>query len=115
MKDKKNKISSKMLKMTVIISFAIFITIFISNKYGYFEYKKHQQVTLTQEQIKQFEEDVKNGKNVQLENYLENTKKNYQTSLSQFGLNVSNSLAGVVKKGVDGFFGYIDKLVTQNS
>lgn len=115
MKDKKNKLINKILKMTLIIMFAIFLTMFVSNKYGYYEYRKSKQVMLTQEQIKKFEDDVKNGKNIELENYLQDTTKNYQTSLSQLGLNVSNSLAGVVKKGVDGFFGYINKLVTQNS
>lgn len=115
MKDKKNKISNKIFTMTLIISFAIFLTIFISNKYGYYEYKKTKQVTLTQEQIKKFEEDVKNGKNVELENYLEKTSVNYQTNLSQMGLNVSNTLSNVVKKSVDGFFGYINKLVSKEN
>lgn len=115
MKDKKNKMVNKVFKMSLIIMFAIFLTMFFSNKYGYYEYQKSKQVTLTQEQIKKFEDDVKNGKNVQLENYLQDTTKNYQTPLSQMGLNVSNSIAGVVKKGVDGFFGYINKLVNQTS
>lgn len=115
MKDKKNKIINKVFKMMLVILFAIFLTMFISNKYGYYEYRKSQQVTLTQEQIKQFEEDVKNGINVELENYLTSNTKNYQTPLSQLGLNLSNSIATAVRKGVDGFFGYINKLVTQNS
>lgn len=115
MKNKKNKTINNIFKMTLIILFAIFITMFVSNKFGYYEYRKSQQVTLTQEQIKKFEEDVKNGKDVQLENYLQNTTKNYQTPISQIGLNISNSISGIVKKGVDGFFGYINKLVTQNS
>ena len=112
MKDKKTKIINKVFKMTLLISFAIFITMFISNKYGYYDYKKMEKVTLTQEQIKRFEEDVKNGKNVELENYLENTNKNYQTNLSQLGLNASNTLSGIIKKGVDSIFGYINKLVS---
>lgn len=114
MKDKK-KLPNKMFKMSMIVLFAVFLTIFVSNKYGYYEYKKLKQVTLTQEQIKKFEEDVKNGVNVEIENYLEDVNRNYQTKLSQVGLNVSNSVAGIVKKGVDGFFGYINKLVTENS
>lgn len=114
MKDKK-KLTNKVFKMSIVILFAVFITIFISNKYGYYEYKKLKQVTLTQEQIKKFEEDVKNGVNVEIENYLEDVNKNYQTKLSQAGLDVSNSIASIVRKGVDGFFGYINKLVTENS
>ena len=114
MKNKK-KIYGKIFKMTMIILFAIFLTIFISNEYGYFEYQKSKQVTLTQEQIKKFEEDIKNGKNVAVEDYLKDTQVNYQTPLSQAGLDVSNFLANTIKKGVDGFFEYLNKLVEQSN
>ena len=87
---------------------------FVSNKYGYYEYKKQEQVTLTAEQIKQFEEDVKNGKNIDLENYLEKTNKNYQTKFSQLGLNVSNSIANTIENGVNKLFGYISKFVVES-
>jgi len=109
----KVKLRTKIFRITMLILFAILMTIFISNKNGYYEYQKHEQVTLTEEQIKKFEEDVKNGINIDLENYLKDTTKDYQTKLSQVGLNVSNTLANTVKKGFDNFFKYIGKLVTE--
>ena len=108
------KLRTKVFRSTVVILFAIFLTMFVSNKYGYYEYKKQEQVTLTAEQIKQFEEDVKNGKNIDLENYLEKTNKNYQTKFSQLGLNISNSIANTIEKGVNNFFGYISKFVVES-
>ncbi len=108
------KLRTKVFRSTVVILFAIFLTMFVSNKYGYYEYKKQEQVTLTAEQIKQFEEDVKNGKNIDLENYLEKTNKNYQTKFSQLGLNLSNSIADTIEKGVNKFFGYISKFVVES-
>ncbi len=107
------KLRTKVFRISFIILFAIFITVFISNKYGYYEYQKHEQVTLTQEQIKQFEQDVKDGKKVDLENYLSHTSKNYQTKFSQMGLNLSNSIANTIKNGVDGFFKYVSKFVVE--
>lgn len=112
MKDKR-KIYGKTFKIVMLVLFAVFLTIYISNSYGYFDYQKNQQVILTQEQIKKFEDDIKNGKDVTVEDYLQNTYINYQTPLSQAGLNTSNFLAGLVKKGVDSVFSYINKLVTQ--
>ncbi len=112
---KQVKLRTKIFRLTFVILFAIFLTMFVSNKYGYYEYKKREQVTLTAEQIKQFEEDVKNGKNVDLENYLEKTNKNYQTKFSQLGLNISNSIANTIESGVNKFFGYISKFVTESS
>lgn len=110
----KTKLRTTVFRISFIVLFAIFLTIFMSNKYGYYEYKKHEQVTLTQEQIARFEQDVKDGKNIDLENYLDNTTKNYQTKLSQAGLNVSNSLANIIKAGVDSFFKYIGKFVVES-
>lgn len=112
MKDK-NKLRTKIFRFTLSILFAIFITLFISNEFGYFEYQKHEQITLTQEQIEKFEQDVKEGKNISLEDYVNNTNKNYQTNFSQMGLNLSNKIADTIKSGVEMFFSSIDKLVTQ--
>ena len=108
------KLRTKVFRSTVVVLFAIFLTMFVSNKYGYYEYKKQEQVILTAEQIKQFEEDVKNGKNIDLGNYLEKTNKNYQTKFSQLGLNLSNSIADTIEKGVNKFFGYISKFVVES-
>ena len=110
---KKVKLRTKIFRISFIILFVMFLTVFISNKYGYYEYQKHEQVTLTQEQIKQFEQDVKDGINIDLENYLDNTNKDYQTKISQFGLNISNSIADTVKNGVDGFFKYVSKFIVE--
>jgi len=113
MKDKK-KLAKKSFKLILLVLFAIYITVFISNKYGYYEYQKLKQVTLTQEQIKRFEEDVKNGVNVEIEDYLVDVNRDYQTNLSQAGLNLSNFLSKSIGKGINNFFGYINKLVEQD-
>lgn len=110
---KKTKLRTKIFRVSFIILFAVFLTVFVSNKYGFYEYQKHEQVTLTSDQIKKFEQDVKDGKEIDVENYLKDINKNYQTKLSQAGLNVSNSLAGIVKTGVDSIFKYIDSVVTE--
>ena len=107
---KNKKIKSQFFKILFIVLFAVFITIFVSNKYGYYEYKKHEKVTLTEEQIKKFEQDIKDGKNIDLQNYVVNDA-NYQTNFSQIGLNISNSIANTIKKGVDSLFGYMGNLM----
>ena len=38
----------------------------------------------------------------------------YQTKLSQAGLNVSNYVSNIVRKGVNVVFAYIDKKVNEN-
>lgn len=111
---KKTKLPTKIFGITITVLFAIFLTIFISNKYGYYEYRTRKQVVLTEEQIKRFESDIKEGKNVTAEDYLTDTNINYQTKFSKLGLNISNILAGTVKKGVDIIFNYLGKFVVEN-
>ena len=110
---KKVKLRTKIFRISFIILFAVYLTVYVSNKYGYYEYQKHEQVTLTEEQIKKFEQDVKDGKEIDIESYVSDVNKNYQTKLSQAGLNLSNGLANIVKTGVDGFFKYINSVVIE--
>ncbi len=107
----KKKIN-KVLKFLLFSLFAVFLTIFLSNEYGYYEYQKAKQVTLTEEQIKKFEEDVRNGEDISIENYTVDINKNYQTNLSEIGLNISNNLSNIVKDSVEGFFNSLSKFIT---
>lgn len=73
---------------------------------------KRKQTTLTADQIEQFEQDVKDGKEVDIESYLANTNPNYQTKFSKVGLDISKSVSNVVKKGVESF-NQLNKFVTE--
>ena len=79
---KKNK-KNKFFKILFMILFIIYITIYFSQLTGYYEYKNYQKTVLTRNQIKKFESDVKNGRDVKLENYVVNTNKHYQNNLLQ--------------------------------
>ena len=109
----KTKLRTKVFRIILSMLFIVYITLFISNKYGYYEYKKHEQVTLTAEQIVNFENDVKNGKEVNIESYLANSKPNYQTKFSKLGLDISNGISSFVKGGVESIFQKLNKLVTE--
>lgn len=111
---KKVKLRTKVFRISFIILFAVFITTFVSNKYGYYEYKKHEQVTLTNEQIKKFEADIKEGKEIDIEDYTKDITKNYQTKLSQMGLNVSNGASKIIKTSVNSFFKYVDSFINES-
>ena len=51
---------------------------------------------MTEEKIKQFEEDVKNGKEIKVENYVVNIKKDYSNKISNFGKKVNAIKANIV-------------------
>lgn len=108
-KDRKNKFFAKL----IILLFIIYITIYISQVTGYYQYKNYQKTVLTNEQIKKFEQDVKDGKNVKINDYVVHTNKYYQTKLSKMGLNVSNIISDLVQKGINSSFDFLVKLVDE--
>lgn len=100
------------LKVVFILLFIIFITIYISQATGYYEYELHKKTELTKEQIKQFEEDIKNNKNIDVTKYIENDAKKYSNEFSKIGSNFSNVTSKYIKKGINEVFKIINRLIT---
>jgi len=98
----KNK--NKILKTFIFLCFISYLTFYTAGKAGYFEYNERRKMTFTKEQIEQFEEDVKNGKNIDIKEYLKNTDKNYQNGISKTTLKVSEIIEKYTKKGVNIIF-----------
>ena len=108
-KDRRNKI----FKFLIVFLFIIYITIYVSQLTGYYEFKNYQKTILTKEQIEKFENDVKNGKNVKLNDYVVNTNKHYQTRLSKIGYDLSELISKAVNKGINSSFDFLIKLVDE--
>lgn len=92
--------------------FIIFIGLSLTNKAGFKEYELHKNVELTNEQIKKFENDVKNNKNVDINDYIRNTKEDYSNDFSKASLNFSNVTSKYIKKGINKIFDTISKLIS---
>lgn len=112
-KEDKIKYCNKFFKFLFLICFVTFITLYISSAAGYYEYEQHKKMVFTQDQIKQFEQDVANGKNIDLEEYMKNTNPNYQNRTSKFGLKISEGIGTAVQKGIEGAFSMLNKLVEE--
>lgn len=108
-KDRKNKF----FKIIIVLLFIVYITIYISERTGYYEYKNYQKALLTKEQIAKFEDDVKNGKNVKINDYVVNTNKHYQTNISKMGNNISSFISKLINNGIDSSFDFLSKLVDE--
>ena len=65
-------------KRFLIISFIIFMGLYISSISGFYESTLNNKVALTDKAIKEFEEDVLNGKNVDVTTYVNNKHVDYQ-------------------------------------
>lgn len=107
----KKKWLNRIFKYLFVLSFIAFLTLYLSQATGYYEYENHQKATLTEEQIKQFEEDVKNGKNIKIEDYVEKTHVDYSNKASSMGNKVSDTINRSVKTGIEKIFGALNKLI----
>ena len=63
--------------------------------------------------IKQFEEDIKAGKEIKVENYVVDIKKDYGNNVSSFGLFTSKTFAEGFKWTMNKVFSGIDKVVNE--
>lgn len=112
-KEDKIKWATNIFKFLFIIFLIIYITLYVSQKTGYYEFEQHQKVALTEEKIKQFEEDVSKGKDIDLEDYIDKTDKSYQNKTSQLGLTISQGIGNSVKAGVEGLFKFLNRMIEE--
>ena len=106
MENKKIKNGIKYIFATSLASFTV---LYFSMSAGYFEHTNGEKVALTNEQIEQFEKDVKDGKNVDALNYI-TPKESYENNISKAGLAISNITYKVVSKGISYGFKALEKL-----
>lgn len=106
MKTKINKIT----KYLFLSLFITFLSLYLSQNTGYFEYQNQKKTALTEKQIQKFEKDVKNGKEIDLQKYIEEGNPNYQNTISKAGLNISEASEKVIRKIINTSFKALSKI-----
>lgn len=85
---------NKVIKVILIIIIILFLSLYFSNyNNSYYETKTY----LTEEAIKKYEKDLKQGKNILSNNYIPQ-EKNYNNKASTLGLKSSNFLENIINK-----------------
>lgn len=107
----KHKKLNKAFKFILLTSFITFFSLYLSQSTGYYEYKNSKKVSLTNKQIEKFENDIKQGKKIDIENYINANNKSYQNALSKAGLNISATTEKVIRKFINGSFKVLSNLV----
>lgn len=92
------------------ILFLIFIVLYISIECGYYEAKLSKKSALTKENITKFEEDVKNGKVIDINSYTIEENMDYSNSITKMGTAISESVNTVMTEGLGTALDLIKKL-----
>lgn len=106
-------INSKLFKVIIGLFFVGFLVLYFAQSFGYYENINEKKASITAEKIKEFEEDVRNGNKIDVNNYVINIKKDYGNKVSSFGLYTSKMIAKYFKKGINGIFSGLDDVMVE--
>ncbi len=108
MENKKKK--NYLFIIIVSLFFIAFISLYFSQVNGYYEFKEYNKKTLTQEAMKQFENDIKEGKDINVDDYLKTNYVDYSNNISNVGYKTGEFIEGIMTTGLKRTFKLISKL-----
>ncbi len=99
-------------KVVIIFLFIIYISLFALNLTGYYDGSIRRKVEFTSKQIAQFEKDIEDGKNIDLNDYLEDQNKNYTNNASKLGYTISSNVDKFLNTGIKEILKILGKLLS---
>lgn len=107
------KLYNKIFKYIFIVLLIVYLGLFVANNSGYYSFTMRNRKELTDSQIKKFEEDVKNGIEIDLNDYLNVETISYQNNISRLGYDISNFCEGFIKHSVYKIFDLFSDLIEE--
>ena len=100
-----------LIKLILIIIAIAFISSYLIASSGYYEYTMQQRTIITNEKIKEFEEDIKNNENIDLKEYYSEEKIDYSNKITNFVYNISDNSNKLTKKLIKALFKKLGTMV----
>lgn len=104
-------IKNKTVKYSIIIISIIFIISYFVSYSGYYEYQLQERTILTNEKIKEFEQDVKNKEAIDIKEYLVSEEIDYSNKLTNLVYQISDNSNKLARKGLKALFKKLSYLV----
>ena len=98
----------KRFNRILFVLFLIFLAIYYSANVGLIDYQSKYKKDLTEEEIEKFEEDIKNGVDIDLTTYKVNEDR-FNNTLSRVTLKISNGIGSAFQGVLNYFFKEIEK------
>ena len=103
---------TNLARLIVLILVFLFFVLYFMQASGYNEYARNRENMLTEEQIKEYEEDIESCKDVTIKDYLNKDKVNYDNKVSELGLDLSELIGDIFNKGMNTFFEMLNEAVS---
>ncbi len=101
-------------RIILLVLFILFVGLYLVGNSNYYDYEAANKTRLTEEQIKIFEQDIKEGNAVDVEKYLQLNEKNYDNPVSKATLNISKTISKSFDKALNYVFGKINEAMETN-
>lgn len=95
-------------RIMALTVFLIFLALYYSSNAGLIDYQAKNKTSLTEEQIKMFEEDVKNNVQIDLKKYIDNKEDRYDNNISKTTLKLSNTIGETIDGILNFVFGKLE-------
>ena len=92
--------------------FILYLSLTVAMETGYYESKLNEKTVLTDENIKRFEEDVRNGKAVDINDYVTEKTKDFSNNTTKTGVFVSSVVEDFMSEGISKAVDIFKKLFT---
>ena len=102
---------NKLGKILILILFMVFFTLVFMSTNGYYEQRMNKKLALTNDAIQRFEQDISEGKEIDINNYVDAKEPDYNNRVSNLGIEVSKQINNVFSKGISLLFKSIDKII----
>ena len=102
----------KLFKISLIVVLLIYIGLYFSYKNGYYEKKNQENMLFTEEKIKEYENDLKNGVDVSKKNYLD-IKEKYDNGYTRLSLKISNHIERLFDRTIKYIFKKIGNTINE--
>ena len=102
---------NNIIKITSVFLAISFIALLLAENFGYYKTKEEKAKILTEEQIMKFEEDIKNGKNIDITEYINYGKQDYSNKLSSNIYKISLKLESTFDSIIKATFNQVSKMV----
>ena len=98
------------IRILLFTTFFLFLALYMTQETGYNEYNQAKRTALTDYEISLFEQDLKEGKEINPDKYLKNQEKDYNNRLSKMGFFLSQEIEKTFQKGMNAFFKMLEDM-----
>lgn len=102
---------TNLARLIILILIFLFFVLYFMQVSGYNEYSKNRENMLTEEEIKKYEKDIEEGKDVTVTDYLNKNKISYENNISKIGLDLSYFIEDAFNKGMNVFFKMLNEAI----